>query len=95
MASLTLAGPCRGEGPFIAGTVWSCYEVVDSGEAVAYRKRFRARVGIVEIAADGTVTYTTAARRSVKAIDPVLAETLHPDAVAAERFHRLAALCAS
>ena len=55
-----------------------------------------ARVGIAEIAADGTATYTAAARRAVVAIDPELAEPPHPDAAAAAaaRFHRLAALLA-
>ena len=49
-----------------------------------------AKVLIIGVGDDGTVTYTGAARQAMGAIDPELAEPLHPDD-AAERFRRLAA----
>ena len=66
---------------------------VDLDEAVACQTRMMAQDGIAATAGDGTVSYSGAARQAMGAIDPELAEPLHPDD-AAERFRRLAAALA-
>lgn len=66
---------------------------VDVDEAAAWQRRFMRADGIADIAGDGTVTYTEAAQAAVAAIDPALAEPLHPDR-AGDRFARLAAALA-
>ena len=52
---------------------------------------FRAQMGdgVEEIAEDGTVSFTEAAKAAVAALDPALAEPLSPDDVA-ERYQLLA-----
>lgn len=66
---------------------------VDLDETVAFQNRIMAQDGIEAIADDGTVIYTGAARQAMGAIDPELAEPLHPD-MAIERCRRLAAVLA-
>ena len=66
---------------------------VDLDEAVAFQTRIMAQDGVEAIAEDGTISYTGAARQAMGAIDPELAEPLHPDK-AVERCRRLAAALA-
>ena len=66
---------------------------VDLDEAVAFHTRMMARDGVEAIADDGTISYTGAAIQAMGAIDPKLAEPLHPDD-AAERFKNLSAVLA-
>ncbi len=66
---------------------------VDLDEAIAFHTRMMARDGVEAIADDGTISYTGAAIQAMGAIDPTLAEPLHPDD-AADRFRHLAAVLA-
>jgi len=61
----------------------------DLAEIVAFHNRVGRGDGIEEIAEDGTVCFTEAARTAVSAVDPALAEPLSPDDVA-ERYQLLA-----
>jgi hypothetical protein len=61
----------------------------DLAEIVAFHNRVGRGDGIEEIAEDGTVCFTEAARTAVAAVDPALAEPLSPDDVA-ERYQLLA-----
>ncbi len=61
----------------------------DLAEIIAFQQRIGRGDGIEEIAEDGTVTFTEAAKTAVAAVDPALAEPLSPDDVA-ERYQLLA-----
>ena len=61
----------------------------DLDEIVAYHRRMGRGDGVEEIAEDGTVTFTEAAKAAVADLDPGLAEPLSLDDVGA-RFERLA-----
>jgi len=58
-------------------------------EIVAFHRRIGRGDGVEEIAEDGTVTFTEAAKAAVAGLDPALAEPLSPDQVAT-RFQLLA-----
>jgi hypothetical protein len=60
-------------------------------QVVAFQQRAARKDGVEGIGADGTVSFTAAARRAVKHLDPALAEPLHPREARA-RFRVLAAL---
>ncbi len=61
----------------------------DLDEIVAFHQRMGRGDGVEEIAEDGTVSFTEAAKTAVAAVDPVLTEPLSPDDVA-ERYQLLA-----
>jgi streptogramin lyase len=61
----------------------------DLDEIVAYHRRMGRGDGVEEIAEDGTVFFTEAAKAAVADLDPGLGEPLSPDDALA-RFERLA-----
>ena len=61
----------------------------DLAEIVAFHQRIGRGDGVEEIAEDGTVSFTEAAKTAVAVVDPALAEPLSPDDVA-ERYQLLA-----
>lgn len=66
---------------------------VQLDEAVAWNAARGCRDGVAEIAQDGTVTFTDAAREAVAGVAPWLTASLHPDEVP-ERAARMRALIA-
>jgi hypothetical protein len=64
---------------------------VSLSEAMAFQQRAARNDGVAGIAADGTVSFTAAAREAVQHLDAALTEPLHPGE-ASERFKILAAL---